>query len=99
MLVQSARGVARGPVARLVAQGARNTHEWTPAKAELLEVVDFLGTDGAITEIHTGGNFQEGDVVWVQGVIVKPANGRARATGDRSPLYRLQEIELVERGK
>jgi len=28
-----------------------------------LEVVDFLGTDGAVTEVHTGGNFQEGDVV------------------------------------
>jgi hypothetical protein len=28
-----------------------------------LEVSDFLGTDGAITEIHTGANFQEGDVV------------------------------------
>ena len=32
MLVQSARGVARGTVARLVAAGERNTHEWTPAK-------------------------------------------------------------------
>ncbi len=29
MLVQSARAVARGPVARLVAEGERNTHEWT----------------------------------------------------------------------
>ena len=29
MLVQSVRAVARGPVARLVAAGARNTHEWT----------------------------------------------------------------------
>jgi hypothetical protein len=28
-----------------------------------LEVVDFIGTDGAVTEVHTGGNFQEGDVV------------------------------------
>ncbi len=34
MLVQSARAVARGPVARLVAAGARNSHEWTPEKAE-----------------------------------------------------------------
>ena len=32
MLVQSARAVARGPVARLVAEGARNSHAWTPAK-------------------------------------------------------------------
>ena len=29
MLVQSSRAVARGPVARLVAEGGRNTHEWT----------------------------------------------------------------------
>lgn len=28
-----------------------------------IEVVDFLGTDGAVTEIHTGGNFQEQDLV------------------------------------
>ncbi|MBC7692096.1 MAG: hypothetical protein H7222_10020 [Methylotenera sp.] len=28
-----------------------------------LEVLDFIGTDGAVTEVHTGGNFQEGDVV------------------------------------
>lgn len=28
-----------------------------------VEVVDFLGTDGAIAELHTGGNFQEGDGV------------------------------------
>jgi hypothetical protein len=28
-----------------------------------LEVVDFLGTDGAVCEVHTGGNFQEGDTV------------------------------------
>ncbi len=28
-----------------------------------LEVVDFLGTDGAVSVMHTGGNFQEGDLV------------------------------------
>lgn len=28
-----------------------------------LEVLDFIGTDGAVSEVHTGGNFQEGDVV------------------------------------
>jgi hypothetical protein len=28
-----------------------------------VEVMDFIGPDGAATEIHTGGNFQEGDVV------------------------------------
>lgn len=28
-----------------------------------LEVIDFIGGDGAVSEVHTGGNFQEGDVV------------------------------------
>ncbi len=34
ILVQSARAVARGPVARLVAGGARHSHDWTPEKAD-----------------------------------------------------------------
>jgi hypothetical protein len=28
-----------------------------------LEVVDFLGGDAAVAEVHTGGNIQEGDIV------------------------------------
>lgn len=28
-----------------------------------LEVTDFMGTDASITTLHTGGNFQEGDIV------------------------------------
>lgn len=28
-----------------------------------LEVVDFVGGDGAVAEVHTGANFQEGDTV------------------------------------
>jgi hypothetical protein len=28
-----------------------------------LEIVDFMGPDGAIAEVHTGGNFKEGDLV------------------------------------
>lgn len=28
-----------------------------------LELMDFIGPDGAVSEIHSGGNFQEGDVV------------------------------------
>ena len=42
MLVQSARGVARGIVAQLVAQGARNSHDWTPDKNQLLKAYDDL---------------------------------------------------------
>src|SRR5215471_20524799 len=59
MLVQSARAVARGPVARLVAQGARNTHEWTPEKAELLRAYDESGITGVFMEPSQGG-FIEG---------------------------------------
>ena len=32
MLVQSVRDVARGPVAKLVAEGARHSHEWNRAE-------------------------------------------------------------------
>lgn len=28
-----------------------------------LEIVDFMGNDGAVAELHTGGNFREGDFV------------------------------------
>jgi alkylation response protein AidB-like acyl-CoA dehydrogenase len=55
MLVQSARTVARGPVARLVAQGARNSHEWTPEKASLLPVFDESGITAAFLDPEFGG--------------------------------------------
>jgi len=50
MLVQSARSVARGPVARLVASGGRNSHDWTPAKAELLSAFDESGITAVFME-------------------------------------------------
>jgi len=59
MLVQSVRGVARGPVARLVAQGGRNTHEWTPEKQALLQAFDESGITGVFMEPAEGG-FIEG---------------------------------------
>jgi alkylation response protein AidB-like acyl-CoA dehydrogenase len=59
MLVQAARKVARGPVARLVADGARNSHEWTPAKAQLLTVFDESGITAAFLPPEYGG-FIEG---------------------------------------
>lgn len=55
MLVQAARSVARGPVARLVAEGARNTHEWTPQKAALLEAFDASGITAVFMEPEQGG--------------------------------------------
>ena len=59
MLVQSARAVARGPVARLVAGGARNTHEWTPEKAALLKAFDEAGITAVYMDPDEGG-FIEG---------------------------------------
>jgi alkylation response protein AidB-like acyl-CoA dehydrogenase len=55
MLVQSARGVARGAVARLVAAGERNTHEWTPGKASMMEDFDRAGITAAFMEPEEGG--------------------------------------------
>ena len=56
MLVQSARGVARGPVARLVAAGERHSHDWTPAKNELLEAFDRAGRNAQSFARELGGN-------------------------------------------
>jgi alkylation response protein AidB-like acyl-CoA dehydrogenase len=59
MLVQSVRAVARGPVARLVAAGARNTHEWTAEKQSLLQAFDESGITGVFMDPSQGG-FIEG---------------------------------------
>jgi alkylation response protein AidB-like acyl-CoA dehydrogenase len=59
MLVQSARAVARGPVARLVAAGARNSHEWTGEKNELLLAFDNAGITAVFMDPSHGG-FIEG---------------------------------------
>jgi alkylation response protein AidB-like acyl-CoA dehydrogenase len=55
MLVQAARNVARGPVARLVANGGRNSHEWTPEKAALLPHFDESGITAAFLDPEQGG--------------------------------------------
>ena len=55
MLVQSSRAVARGQVARMVASGERNTHEWTPAKQEMMEAFDRAGITAAFMEPEQGG--------------------------------------------
>lgn len=57
LLLQSARAVARGPVARLVAGGGRNSHEWTEAKAELLEAFDGSGITAVFMDPEHGGLF------------------------------------------
>lgn len=55
MLVQSAREVARGTVARLVAEGERNNHEWTDAKQEMLLAFDRAGITAAFMDPEEGG--------------------------------------------
>jgi len=55
LLVQSARAVARGPVARVVADGGRNSHEWTTAKAGLLRHFDESGITAAALDPEEGG--------------------------------------------
>ena len=55
MLAQSVRGVARGPVARLVAAGGRNTHEWTPEKNAILTEYDNCGLTALFMNPEDGG--------------------------------------------
>lgn len=54
-LVEAARGVARGLVAQLVADGQRDTYEWTPAKQRLLEALDSAGVSSIYAEPQYGG--------------------------------------------
>ncbi|NLD60974.1 acyl-CoA/acyl-ACP dehydrogenase [Candidatus Sumerlaeota bacterium] len=77
MLVQNTRNVARGPVARLVANGGRSSHEWTKEKDELLKMFDEAGITVAALDPENGG-FIEGpknlafalmaaELAWVDG--------------------------------
>ncbi len=59
MLVQSSRSVARGIVARLVAGGARNSHDWTEQKSQLLKAFDDAGITTCFMDPQQGG-FIEG---------------------------------------
>jgi hypothetical protein len=66
-----ASGLVAGDILKVLTQGDDIYDPSTGAylgrsKGQLkgtLEVIDFIGTDGAVAEIHTGGNFQEGDAV------------------------------------
>jgi len=58
MVVQAARRVARGPVARLVAAGGRRSHEWTPQKNALLEAFDEAGLTAVYLDPEHGGYLQ-----------------------------------------
>ncbi len=55
MVVQSTRSVARGIVARLVANGARNSHDWTEEKNQLLTAFDDSGITSVFIDPQYGG--------------------------------------------
>jgi alkylation response protein AidB-like acyl-CoA dehydrogenase len=55
MLVQSVRSVARGPVAHAVANGARNSHDWTEEKSSLLKAFDESGITSLFMDPEHGG--------------------------------------------
>jgi alkylation response protein AidB-like acyl-CoA dehydrogenase len=55
-VVRGARAVARGPVARLVAEGVRNSHEWDERKASLLPAFDVAGITALTLDPAYGGS-------------------------------------------
>jgi alkylation response protein AidB-like acyl-CoA dehydrogenase len=55
MAVQAARSVARSVVARLVADGVRNTHDWNTRKEEMLTAMDAAGITAAFMDTEDGG--------------------------------------------
>ena len=78
MAVQSTRATARGTVARLVADGARMSHEWTEQKGRLLTAFDESGVTSVFMDPEDGG-YIEGpknmamaliafELAWVDGV-------------------------------
>ena len=54
-VVLASRAVARGPVARLVAGGARHSDAWTPDKAGLVKAFDAAGLSVLAIDAEHGG--------------------------------------------
>ena len=68
LLVRSARAVARGPVARRVAAGERNTHEWTAAKNGMMDAFESAaGITTAFMEPEDGGIHLRPQRIWRSG--------------------------------
>jgi len=57
MAVAGARGVARGLVAKLVADGQRATHEWTAEKQSMFDAFDSSGITAGGLDMSCGGIF------------------------------------------
>jgi alkylation response protein AidB-like acyl-CoA dehydrogenase len=58
MAVAGARQTARSTVARLVAEGQRFTHDWTPEKQSLFDAFDASGMTAATLNFDCGGLFE-----------------------------------------
>lgn len=54
-LISATRGVARQLVARLVAEGQRDTYQWTPEKQALLDALDQAGVSSLFADPEYGG--------------------------------------------
>lgn len=55
-VIRAARATARGPVARLVAQGGRHSLEWTAEKEALSRAFDAAGLTGLSLDPEEGGS-------------------------------------------
>ncbi|MBM3906791.1 MAG: acyl-CoA/acyl-ACP dehydrogenase [Gemmatimonadetes bacterium] len=97
MVVQSARAVARGPVARAVAKGARNSHEWTEEKAALLQEFDASGITAASIDPEYGG-YIEGPKNFVLGLLAFELAWVDAGAGTSSMANTLALAPIHERG-
>ena len=97
MVVQSARAVARGPVARAVAKGARNSHEWTDDKAALLLEFDAAGITAAAVDPAYGG-YLEGPKNFVLGLLAYELAWVDAGAGTSSMANTLALAPIHERG-
>lgn len=97
MVVQAARAVARGPVARAVAKGARNSHEWTDDKAALLHEFDAAGITAAAVDPAYGG-YLEGPKNFVLGLLAFELAWVDAGAGTSSMANTLALAPIHERG-
>ncbi len=97
MVVQSTRAVARGPVARAVAKGARNSHEWTEDKAALLLEFDAAGITSASVDPEYGG-YIEGPKNLVLGLVAFELAWVDAGAGTSSMSNTLALAPIHERG-
>jgi len=97
MVVQSARAVARGPVARAVAKGARNSHEWTDDKAALLHEFDASGITAASVDPAYGG-YLEGPKNFVLALLAYELAWVDAGSGTSSMANTLALAPIHERG-